>query len=213
MHGVIYLITNTVNGKRYVGQTVRTLRERWQRHCWPSNSARMPVAAAIAKYGKERFTVEIIAKASSQEELNRLEIQYVQTLNTLSPAGYNLRAGEGRGKTSPEFGAKISRALTGRKASEETRRRLSESHKGKKMPEATRKRLRQFYRGRTVSLLGPAASRLKSVKTYFLVDPEGREVTVVNMREHCLSNNLMPSKMSLVANKKRNHHKGWKLAP
>jgi predicted GIY-YIG superfamily endonuclease len=30
--GLIYLITNTVNGKRYIGQTVRTLRQRWQQH-------------------------------------------------------------------------------------------------------------------------------------------------------------------------------------
>lgn len=32
----IYLITNNVNGKQYVGQTTKTIEERWKRHCWQS---------------------------------------------------------------------------------------------------------------------------------------------------------------------------------
>lgn len=34
MKGKIYKITNKINGKIYVGQTTKTLEERFQKHCW-----------------------------------------------------------------------------------------------------------------------------------------------------------------------------------
>lgn len=34
MLGKIYKITNHINGKIYVGQTVKSLKERFQKHCW-----------------------------------------------------------------------------------------------------------------------------------------------------------------------------------
>lgn len=32
MYGVMYLIWNMVNGKKYVGQTVKTVKERFKQH-------------------------------------------------------------------------------------------------------------------------------------------------------------------------------------
>ena len=45
----VYLITNTINGKRYVGQTKRTLHERWWQHTHQKNCRYL--SAAINKYG------------------------------------------------------------------------------------------------------------------------------------------------------------------
>lgn len=110
---LVYLITHIEPdgslGKQYVGQTVSSLQKRWTQHCSASKSKpeAMPILAAIAKYGKENFTVEEIGRAVTQEELDMLELKFATELNTFSPNGYNIHAGEGKGSLSPEAAAKI----------------------------------------------------------------------------------------------------------
>jgi group I intron endonuclease len=53
----IYLITNMVNGKRYVGQSVNIKRRFWD-HNRPD--ARSIVSSAIRKYGKKNFKREVL---------------------------------------------------------------------------------------------------------------------------------------------------------
>lgn len=88
---IVYLITNKVNGKRYVGQTVRSLEERWKDHCRVKDDNYFH--RAIHKYGVENFSLEIIDTADSGEELDEKEIFWIQKLNTLFPHGYNLKEG------------------------------------------------------------------------------------------------------------------------
>jgi len=38
--GILYLITNKIDGKRYIGQTTDTLEQRWAEHCWDNNGCR-----------------------------------------------------------------------------------------------------------------------------------------------------------------------------
>jgi group I intron endonuclease len=92
---IIYLVTNTVNGKRYVGQTVKPLHKRWLDHIRKSRliATRMALHSAIRKYGSDSFTIQEIAKGTSLEDLNRLEIEYIRSLKTLAPNGYNLSQG------------------------------------------------------------------------------------------------------------------------
>jgi group I intron endonuclease len=67
---LIYLITNLLNNKQYIGQTTQSLEKRWQRHCWKSTSKNsMPICHAISKYGKENFKIEILIPCASQEEI------------------------------------------------------------------------------------------------------------------------------------------------
>lgn len=95
-YGRVYLVTNTKNGKQYVGQTVYTVAQRWSKHCRTagrdSNGA---MALAILKYGAEAFAVEELATADSVDELNALEAKFVDELRTLYPNGYNIREGGG----------------------------------------------------------------------------------------------------------------------
>lgn len=95
-HGVIYLITNCINGKKYVGQTVQKLTQRFQQHCAIQGKCRA-VESAIAKYGKENFTIEELATAYSQDELNALEMRYIKEFKSIAPTGYNLMSGGGQG--------------------------------------------------------------------------------------------------------------------
>ena len=98
---LIYLITNMVNGKQYVGQTSRTLEQRWREHC-SANSQCTYLHNAVVKYGKENFKVEQIDVAVEQEEADYKESQYIACYHTLAPDGYNLETGGNRGKKPSE---------------------------------------------------------------------------------------------------------------
>jgi len=114
-YGKIYKIKNLLNGKEYVGQTTKaSVYLRFNEHCKETRNNRH-ISSAIRFYGKENFTVEELASANNQNELNELEVFYVNKLNTLSPAGYNHRAGGFQnGKCSEELKAKISLAKAGK---------------------------------------------------------------------------------------------------
>ena len=50
----IYRITNKINNKIYIGQTIKTIKIRWLRHCTDALNYRSNTkfAKAIRKYGK-----------------------------------------------------------------------------------------------------------------------------------------------------------------
>lgn len=94
-YGRIYCVTNKINGKQYVGQTLRNLDARWRQHALCYGRCRA-MENAIKKYGVDAFSVAELAIADTQCALDALEQHYIQSLNTISPAGYNLSSG-GRG--------------------------------------------------------------------------------------------------------------------
>lgn len=91
---IVYKVTNLINGKCYVGQTKRTLNERWYGHCTKAGCTALH--NAILKYGKENFSIEVIDTAVNESELNSKEKYWISELNTLSPNGYNLKTGGDR---------------------------------------------------------------------------------------------------------------------
>ena len=99
--GYIYCITNTVNGKQYIGQTIRTIEQRFKDHINKSkyNKDNQYLYTAMNKYGIENFYVsqlEFISYKTKQElvdELNKKEIYYISTFDTKKPNGYNMTDG------------------------------------------------------------------------------------------------------------------------
>lgn len=94
IYGVIYKITNLVNGKIYIGQS-KDYKKRWNEHkCRANNKyqTNQIITKAINKYGFENFKFEILDSAKTPEELNNLECYYIQKLNSLTPNGYNIVA-------------------------------------------------------------------------------------------------------------------------
>lgn len=89
---IVYKITNLVNGKAYVGQTVRSIERRFKEHCEHSNKNRL-LSNAIRKYDKKNFKIEVLSVANSRNELDAKEHEYIIKFNTLSPNGYNLKDG------------------------------------------------------------------------------------------------------------------------
>jgi group I intron endonuclease len=106
---LIYKITNKIDGKIYIGQTIRKIKERWENHKTVSKYLRRDtyLYRAIRKYGPENFTIEEIDGANSMSELNYKEWLLIHKFNSLAPNGYNLREGGGNSKRSKETIAKV----------------------------------------------------------------------------------------------------------
>ena len=93
--GYIYKITNDINGKVYIGQTVRPVWKRWINHVYQAThkekSSCPHLHRAIRKYGVDSFTCEPIVEASDMvlDDLERYWINYYDSTNT----GYNITVG------------------------------------------------------------------------------------------------------------------------
>ena len=100
----IYKITNTVNGKVYIGQTVQSNpKMRWYAHLADARRGKKSyLYDSIRKYGKESFVWEIIDSALTIEELNAKEEYWLNFYREQGAVVYNNREA-GKNKThSPE---------------------------------------------------------------------------------------------------------------
>ena len=92
----IYKITNLVNNKIYIGQSINII-ERWKQHEYKAfnesekayNSA---IHAAFRKYGLENFKLEVLEECSV-DELDEKERYWIRKLDSLTPNGYNILVG------------------------------------------------------------------------------------------------------------------------
>ena len=94
MRGFIYKITNTINGKFYIGQTIQNVKERFYQQCATKCSkavSNMAIHRAIKKYGKSNFTVEVIEEIDSAN-LNDRERYWIKYYNSYNN-GYNSTKG------------------------------------------------------------------------------------------------------------------------
>lgn len=132
MESGIYCITNTVNGKRYIGQALN-IKVRWRTHktClrggYHGNSH---LQRAWKIYDEENFTFSILEKCEPIEEtLTQLENYWINEFDTLNPIyGYNKREAGNTGKMSDESKNKISKSTLGKKRSEEAKKNIREKH-------------------------------------------------------------------------------------
>lgn len=156
--GVIYLRTNKVNGKKYVGQAT-DLKARQRR--WNNLSYRYAghlINRARNKYGLDAFGFEIL-KECNDDELNQWEMYYIKELNTKVPNGYNMTDGGDtswvKGKhLSEEWKRKIGEGNKGKKRSTEVIRKISEGHKGLVRSDEWRRKQSEAHRGKKHHMYG-----------------------------------------------------------
>lgn len=103
----IYLITNTTNGKHYVGQAI-DLRKRLYKHFYSMSNNRLqkyPLYKAAEKYGIESFELRILSiltnyenysKETIKKGLDKLEIYYIKKYDSYNK-GYNQTLGGDKG--------------------------------------------------------------------------------------------------------------------
>ncbi len=136
--GYIYLVTNLINQKKYVGQTLcLDIYTRWNYHknkC--KSSLGRCILAAYNKYGVKNFDFQIIC-VCFDEDCDKYEKEYIKKYDAMVPNGYNLREGGNNSKHNPETLKLISEKTKGKRnppVTELTRKKLSESLKGEKNP-------------------------------------------------------------------------------
>lgn len=121
----IYMIKNNLNGKCYIGQSVK-LRSRLKDHMRNAKNGKLdlPIYRAINKYGFHNFTVDIlesfipdpnISNLELIQILDKLEIEYIEKYNAYTE-GYNCTKGG-------DFG------VLGLKMTEEQKKKVSENSK------------------------------------------------------------------------------------
>lgn len=174
MYGVIYKITNLVNQKIYIGQTVQSINRRFKQHinnALRNNSTlnRIHLYAAIRQYGADNFSIEQIDTANSKQELNEKEIYWITTLNAMdNTVGYNCAYG-GQGNIAYERLLAGAIKRTGRKMKEETKQKISNSNKGKPKSDEHKKHLSEHHHLKTTHVLlyknGTIKTTTDSIKT------------------------------------------------
>lgn len=92
----VYLITNLVNNKKYVGIS-NDIRQRWNAHKQAAlnetyTEHNTPLHRAIRKYGIDNFSLEILEEVKDSSQLNDREIYWIQYYNSYNE-GYNLTVG------------------------------------------------------------------------------------------------------------------------
>ena len=151
----VYLVTNNINGKQYVGQTIT----QHSRH-GPGHAMR----DAYKKHGFKNFKYDVSVSGIDKDDLflDYAERFWIATMVSLAPNGYNLEAGGKHGKIiyhAPQLGKshseetrrKMSKSQrkhwaslethpnTGKKHSEETKEKMSASRTGRKQSDEERK--------------------------------------------------------------------------
>lgn len=207
---IIYVITNLINGKQYVGQTIRTLEIRWRGHCWEcAIRSNMPISYAIKKYGKHNFSIVKICDCTSLEDMNEKELFWAKHLNTFCPNGYNLKAGDGKGSLSEETKRKIGMSNKGKKASLETIQKLRDSHLGFKVSQKTKDKLSKHFKGKKQNPDHVIIRSEITRKIYTIKSPTNELITFKGLNKFCQERGLSAGKLSRVLNGKAQTHKGW----
>ena len=181
----IYKITNTKNGKIYIGQTTPNNNRRLSAHRYLLNKGIHPnphLQSAWNKYGEKNFTFEKIYKANSVEELESKEAYYINLYESNNRTkGYNIRGSKnGPHIHSNETKLKISKANTGNYHLEEL-----------KLKWAKEKRIHNYPK--------------------YIESPNGELHEVINLHEFSREHNLDRANLMRVLLGKSKETLGWKL--
>lgn len=152
MYGYIYLTTNLINGKGYIGKHKSSKFD-----CSYKGSGKL-IQRAISKYGYENFYTEMLCECFSEEELDSEERFLIEFFSAAEAEDfYNIAKG-GKGgwdfidlsgpnnpnygkHLSPEVKAKLSASKSGRRLSETHKSRIRDSHLGHKHSRETRSKM------------------------------------------------------------------------
>lgn len=160
----VYLTTNLVNGKIYIGQHIGELDDDYL-------GSGVYFSRALSKYGRKNFKRKVLKICRDEHELNIWEYVYIKKYKSQDPnIGYNIASGDVNSSlgnpakskavrekiskemkkfwnTHPEEKRKLSKRRKGVKSSDETKKKLSKSHSGIKRTEEWRRKISESNSG------------------------------------------------------------------
>lgn len=96
MYGFIYITTNHINGKQYIGQKKYDKSNKWKKYL----GSGIALKRAIEKYGESNFSKEIIEECQTKEILDDREKYWINYYNAVdSDDFYNIASGGDGGNT------------------------------------------------------------------------------------------------------------------
>lgn len=107
--GIIYVHINKINGKKYIGQTVQKLQDRWGRGSEYSTCTHF--YNAIMKYGWDNFEHKILECGLDYDKLDEREAYWIQYYDSINN-GYNIKLGGSNQKLTEEHKNKIQESNT-----------------------------------------------------------------------------------------------------
>jgi len=200
----IYIITNTINNKQYVGWTVKTIEKRFKNHIYIAKcGSKTYLHNALLRYGPENFNIKLLEQVTNIRLAKKREKFYIQKYKTYE-IGYNLTLG-GDG-------------TIGIKYTEERKKQMSDSRKGRqtgpgfpsrkgtKHSKESKKKMSKSHRGMKKPWVGER--NRKTARTYEIIWPNGIKEIITNLNEFCKLYKLHTGSMSLVSRGLQSHHKG-----
>ncbi len=178
---IVYKLTNSVNGKAYIGVSGRSLETRWGEHTSRRKRGMRSgnrLYAAMDKYGVKVFSREIVAAAFTEDEARHLEREYILKFDTYD-RGYNSNlGGHGFLRVPDHIRRRIGEAQKGKVISAESRAKMSLAKLGD--------RRQAINLGRYVNkgADSPAAGK------WLVRFPDGTEHAIVGIMDFCRRNKL-----------------------
>lgn len=186
MTGTIYLVTNLINGAKYVGKTKKDCEKRLHEHILAANRGVLQtrLARAIRKYGHVNFIVDVLEKPV----IDHLDIRERHFIKMIKPE-YNMTEGGDGGAQITEEIRKVLSDLG------KTRTGAKNSFFKKHHTSAAKKKMSEYRMGKVtppevVKKLSEASSRVLS-KQYVVIDPEGVEHQVNGLKTFCKKRGLV----------------------
>jgi group I intron endonuclease len=177
----VYMITNTINDKKYIGITTVGVHKRWKNHLKEviSGKRKRAIHFAIKKYGINSFIINHIASSKNLEDLLDTEKALIKQHNTQVPNGYNLTAG-GEGlfgyKFSPESIEKMRISHRGFKPKRESIEKTRIAITGKpKTPEHNKKvsdKKREWWANKDLSYKKSLAIKIRNGQNHHILNEE-----------------------------------------
>lgn len=191
---LIYVITNMVNGKLYIGQTRQTLAHRKGEHRYRLDLGERDhkLYRAFRKYGFENFRFEVLMHCG-KEDLDSLEVFFIRAFNSFH-RGYNMTCG-------------------GDGVSDETRAKLSAKFKGRKVTwldkvwASRRKNPNAKHSAAHVK----SGSENNRSRAYLVKLPDGTQQQIKGLRAFCKEHKLSHNLLIATLNGTQHHHKGYVL--
>jgi group I intron endonuclease len=188
---IVYICTNRVNGKLYIGKTVRNLSHAKARHhqrakfMW-KYGVFSHFYTAIRKYGFTTFAWEVAYTGTSDEDIQAKERELIAKYQTMHPAfGYNMTPG-GDGGAGKSLSDRHKSKLSARYAGEGNPQygKMGEAHPawGNKHTQEAKDRIRAAHLGRKVTV--ETRAKLSATRiAKFAQQKEARQVRLEKERE------------------------------